>query len=71
MRLAPCLALLLLALPAPGHPIDKPDRAAASQRRQTLRVTLARDYALLLAQPFSGVSQPRQEGDYLYLTAVR
>ena len=71
MRLASCLALFLLTLPAFGHPVAKQDRAAASMRRKTLRVTLAGDYALLLAQPFSGVSQPRQEGDYLYLTAVR
>jgi len=65
------ICVFLLALPALAHPVADRDRDAVAARRTRLMESIGGDYALLLAQPFSGVSQPRQEGDFLYLTAVR
>jgi len=65
------LALLLLTASAHGHPVAPEDRNAAQLRRQRLIATLGNEYALLFAQPFTDVSQPRQHGDFVYLTSVR
>ena len=54
-----------------GHPLVDADRNAAGRRRTALRETLGTDYALVFAQPLTDILQPRQEGDYLYLTGVR
>ncbi|MHC4547162.1 MAG: aminopeptidase P N-terminal domain-containing protein [Planctomycetota bacterium] len=64
------LALLLLAAAAAAGP-ELPDPVAArGERRARLARHLGRDFALILGQPLTDVLQPRQEGDFLYLTGV-
>jgi len=65
------VAILLLAGSALAHPLADEDRDAARERRGALRRELGDDYALVFAQPFTDILQPRQEGHYLYLTGVR
>jgi len=75
--LALCLLTLcliptcLLAPPAAAHPLLPADRDAAAGRRRRLATALGDGYALLFAQPFTDVLQPRQEGNFLYVTGVR
>lgn len=48
---------------------------STARRRVALRKTLGKtssgDFAIVFAQPMTDILQPRQEGDYLYLTGVR
>ncbi|MHC4939192.1 MAG: aminopeptidase P N-terminal domain-containing protein [Planctomycetota bacterium] len=64
------LPILLLAGAAFGHPLADADRDAAKRRRDELRKRVGADYALVFAQPFTDILQPRQEGNFLYLTGV-
>jgi len=65
------LALVLLAAAAWAHPVVPENRNAAAERRRRLATFLGEEFALLFSQPFTDVSQPRQHGDFVYLTTVR
>jgi len=71
LPLALSLAISVLTAVANAHPVLPADRDAATNRRQRLATSLGKEYALLFAQPFTDILQPRQQGNFLYLTGVR